>query len=149
MKKTPTGLKYQEVKEGKGEKPADGQTCEMHYTGWRSSGSGRSLIAARSGSDVRVPPRRGVIKGWDEGVASMKVGGKRLLLIPPELGYAHGGRDPAGCDAPLRGRSWSASSDAGRGWRGRRQFSGSDPPVRDDRLCIARATLIARTPRAS
>jgi peptidylprolyl isomerase len=95
MKKTESGLKYQEVKEGMGAKPAKGQLCEVHYTGWLwvDGAKGKKFDSSRDRAvTFKFPVGAGrVIKGWDEGVASMKVGGKRLLLIPPELGYGERG----------------------------------------------------------
>jgi peptidylprolyl isomerase len=95
MKKTESGLKFQEVKEGTGEKPNEGQTCEVHYTGWLwvDGKKGEKFDSSKDRDRTfQFPVGAGrVIKGWDEGVASMKVGGKRLLLIPPELAYGENG----------------------------------------------------------
>jgi peptidylprolyl isomerase len=94
--KTETGLQYRDTKVGTGETPKAGQTCVMHYTGWlwHNPGKGKKFDSSR---DNGPPPNgtpfpfrlgaREVIAGWDEGVASMKVGGKRELIIPPNLGY--------------------------------------------------------------
>ncbi len=95
MKKTDSGLRYQDLKEGKGEKPRTGQTCEMHYTGWlwEDGKKGKKFDSSldRSQSFEFKLGRGQVIKGWDEGVATMKIGGKRLLLLPPELAYGENG----------------------------------------------------------
>jgi peptidylprolyl isomerase len=91
MKKTESGLQYVDVKEGDGATPKTGQTCVVHYTGWlwQDGGKGQkfdSSVDRGKPLDFPVGKKR-VIAGWDEGVASMKVHGKRQLLIPPNLGY--------------------------------------------------------------
>jgi peptidylprolyl isomerase len=91
MTTTPSGLAYEDSAVGAGDSPKSGQTCVMHYTGWlwENGAKGKKFDS----SVDRGRPfsfRLGVgqvIRGWDEGVASMKVGGKRTLLIPSELGY--------------------------------------------------------------
>jgi peptidylprolyl isomerase len=95
MTTTPSGLSYEDTKPGSGATPAKGQTCMMHYTGWlwvdgaKGSKFDSSLDRGRPFS---FPLGQGrVIKGWDEGVASMQVGGQRTLLIPPGLGYGAAG----------------------------------------------------------
>jgi FKBP-type peptidyl-prolyl cis-trans isomerase len=91
MKKTDSGLEYRDIKEGTGPSPKDGQTCVMHYTGWLWQGGakGRKFDSSVDRGQPFTFPlgARRVIAGWDEGVATMKVGGKRELLIPPALGY--------------------------------------------------------------
>jgi peptidylprolyl isomerase len=88
---TPSGLKYLESHPGKGASPATGQKCVMHYTGWLSDNGQKgkkfdsSVDAGQPFTFVLGVGR--VIKGWDEGIASMKKGGKRTLHIPPELAY--------------------------------------------------------------
>ena len=94
MKKTDSGLEYRDIKVGDGPSPKTGQTCVMHYTGWLWQGSkGKKFDSSvDKGEPLPFPiGRRRVIAGWDEGVATMKVGGKRELLIPPELGYGEKG----------------------------------------------------------
>lgn len=95
MKKTDSGLKYQDVKEGKGADAKKGQNCQVHYTGWlwEDGKKGKKFDSSVDrGEPFTFKVGQGqVIKGWDEGVGSMKVGGKRLLLIPPELGYGENG----------------------------------------------------------
>ncbi len=91
MTKTDSGLQYLDDKEGTGESPKKGQTCVMHYTGWLWEGNakGRKFDSSKDRGEpfeFRIGVGQ-VIKGWDEGVATMKVGGKRQLLIPPKLGY--------------------------------------------------------------
>ncbi len=91
MTKTESGLQYRDIKEGTGDKPKKGQTCVMHYTGWlwENGEKGKKFDSSVDrGEPFDFPIGTGrVIKGWDEGVMSMKVGGKRKLLIPPDLGY--------------------------------------------------------------
>ena len=88
---TASGLKIEDTKVGTGATPQPGQTCVMHYTGWlyENGAKGQKFDSSLDrGQPFEFPIGRGrVIKGWDEGVASMKVGGKRTLIIPPELGY--------------------------------------------------------------
>lgn len=91
MQKTPTGLGYEDTQVGTGSSPAKGQTCVMHYTGWLYT-DGKKGKKFDSSVDRGEPFEfqigvGQVIKGWDEGVMSMKIGGKRTLVIPPDLGY--------------------------------------------------------------
>ena len=88
---TPSGLRITDSKIGTGATPRAGQICVMHYTGWLYQ-NGKKGEKFDSSLDRGKPfefmiGRRQVIAGWDEGVATMKVGGKRTLIIPPELGY--------------------------------------------------------------
>ena len=88
---TPSGLRITDSKIGTGATPRAGQICVMHYTGWLHQ-NGKKGEKFDSSLDRGKPfefmiGRRQVIAGWDEGVATMKVGGKRTLIIPPELGY--------------------------------------------------------------
>ena len=91
MTKTASGLQYEDVVVGTGVQPKAGQTCVMHYTGWlwENGAKGKKFDSSVDrGTPFKFPLGQGrVIKGWDEGVATMKVGGKRNLLIPPQLGY--------------------------------------------------------------
>jgi peptidylprolyl isomerase len=97
-----SGLSYEDTVVGTGATPVGGQTCVMHYTGWlwvngqKGSKFDSSLDRGRPFSFPLGEGR--VIKGWDEGVASMKIGSKRTLLIPPELGY--GARGAGGVIPP-------------------------------------------------
>ncbi len=92
---TPSGLKYTDVKEGTGAQPRAGQTAVVHYTGWLLDGTKFDSSKDR-GQPFSFPLGQGrVIKGWDEGVATMKVGGKRKLIVPPALGYGPAGSPPA------------------------------------------------------
>ena len=88
---TASGLQITDSKVGTGAAPKTGQTCVMHYTGWlyESGQKGKKFDSSVDrGEPFEFPIGTGrVIKGWDEGVATMKVGGKRTLVIPPELGY--------------------------------------------------------------
>lgn len=99
---TPSGLKIEDTKEGTGASPKSGQTCVMHYTGWLYD-NGQKGKKFDSSHDRKEPFAfkigvGQVIKGWDEGVATMKVGGKRTLIIPPQLGY--GARGAGGVIPP-------------------------------------------------
>jgi peptidylprolyl isomerase len=99
---TPSGLKIIDVKVGTGPAPKPGQTCVMHYTGWLYK-NGEKGAKFDSSLDRNQPfsfpiGQRQVIAGWDEGVATMKVGGKRTLIISPELGY--GARGAGGVIPP-------------------------------------------------
>ncbi len=88
---TKSGLKYEDLKEGTGAEAKKGDTVEVHYTGWLTDGKKFDSSVDR-GKPFEFPLGAGrVIKGWDEGVAGMKVGGKRKLMIPPELGYGSRG----------------------------------------------------------
>jgi FKBP-type peptidyl-prolyl cis-trans isomerase len=88
---TKSGLKYVELKEGTGDEAKAGQVVEVHYTGWLKDGTKFDSSKDRN-RPFKFPLGAGrVIKGWDEGVAGMKVGGKRKLIIPPELGYGKQG----------------------------------------------------------
>jgi peptidylprolyl isomerase len=104
METTPSGLSYEDTVVGTGPSPARGQTCVMHYTGWLwvNGAKGAKFDSSLDrGQPFEFPLGMGrVIKGWDEGVATMRVGGKRTLLIPAQLGYgdrgAAGGKIPPG-----------------------------------------------------
>jgi len=88
---TPSGLQITDSKVGTGAQPKTGQTCVMHYTGWLYEDGAKGAKFDSSvdrGQPFEFAIGLGqVIRGWDEGVASMKVGGKRTLIIPPQLGY--------------------------------------------------------------
>lgn len=102
MIKTSSGLQYEDVKVGTGESPKTGQTCVMHYTGWlyENATKGKKFDSSVDrGQPFEFSIGRGqVIKGWDEGVSTMKIGGKRTLVISPELGY--GARGAGGVIPP-------------------------------------------------
>jgi len=88
---TPSGLQIIDSKVGTGPSPKTGQTCVMHYTGWlyENGAKGKkfdSSVDRGQPFEFKIGQHQ-VIAGWDEGVASMKVGGKRTLIIPAALGY--------------------------------------------------------------
>jgi peptidylprolyl isomerase len=99
---TPSGLKITDTVVGTGATPKPGQICVMHYTGWlyQNGAKGQKFDSSVDrGTPFEFPiGQRRVIAGWDEGVATMKVGGKRTLIIPPELGY--GARGAGGVIPP-------------------------------------------------
>jgi len=85
--KTDSGLQYIDRKEGEGERARDGDMVEVHYTGTLKDGKKFDSSRDRDEPFSFKLGARMVIKGWDEGVAGMRVGGKRKLIIPAELGY--------------------------------------------------------------
>lgn len=95
---TPSGLKYIELKEGTGATPKTGQTVEVHYTGTLENGTKFDSSRDRNQPFKFKLGVGQVIKGWDEGLSTMKVGGRRQLIIPPELGY--GARGAGGVIPP-------------------------------------------------
>jgi FKBP-type peptidyl-prolyl cis-trans isomerase len=94
----PSGLRYTDLETGQGEEARPGKTVDVHYTGWLENGTkfdssldrGRPFSFRLGGGQV--------IRGWDEGVAGMKIGGKRRLTIPADLGY--GARGAGGVIPP-------------------------------------------------
>jgi len=88
---TPSGLQIIDTTVGTGASPKPGQTCVMHYTGWlyEDGKKGKKFDSSVDRNEPFEFPigQHRVIAGWDEGVATMKVGGKRTLIIPPALGY--------------------------------------------------------------
>jgi peptidyl-prolyl cis-trans isomerase A (cyclophilin A) len=89
--KTSSGLEYIEVEAGTGAQAATGKTVAVHYTGKFPDGKVFDSSVARNEPIEFVLGRGNVIKGWDEGIALMKVGGKAQLIIPPDLGYGERG----------------------------------------------------------
>ena len=88
---TPSGLKYIDQEVGTGDVATAGKTASVHYTGWLENGKKFDSSVDR-GQPFSFPLGAGrVIKGWDEGVQGMKVGGKRKLTIPSDLGYGSRG----------------------------------------------------------
>jgi peptidylprolyl isomerase len=91
---TPSGLKYTDLVEGTGATPQKGQTLTVHYTGTLANGT-KFDSSRDKGAPMQfkfgITP---MIKGWDEGLATMKVGGRRKLILPPALGYGPQGRPP-------------------------------------------------------
>jgi len=102
MTKTSSGLEYEDTHAGSGDTAAAGKTCVMHYTGWLwvdgAKGAKFDSSVDRGRPFSFLLGRGQVIKGWDEGVAGMKIGSKRTLRIPPELGY--GARGAGGVIPP-------------------------------------------------
>jgi len=94
---TPSGVQYRDLAPGAGAAAKKGDTVEVHYTGWLTNGKKFDSSLDRKEPFVFKLGVGKVIKGWDEGVAGMKVGGKRKLTIPPDLGY---GKRGAGADIP-------------------------------------------------
>jgi peptidylprolyl isomerase len=92
---TPSGLEIRDITVGSGPKPKPGQICVMHYTGWlyENGAKGKKFDSSVDrGQPFEFKIAAGqVIRGWDEGVATMQVGGKRTLIIPPNLGYGSRG----------------------------------------------------------
>lgn len=87
LQSTPSGLQYSIDQEGTGAQPRSGQTVSVHYTGWLTNGTKFDSSRDRN-RPFEFPLGQGhVIRGWDEGVAAMKIGEKRTLVIPPDLGY--------------------------------------------------------------
>jgi FKBP-type peptidyl-prolyl cis-trans isomerase len=100
--KTASGLEIIDTVVGTGASPETGQSCSMHYTGWlyidgKKGAKFDSSLDRGSPFSFKIGVKQ-VIGGWDEGVASMKVGGKRTLIIPPEPGY--GARGAGGVIPP-------------------------------------------------
>lgn len=94
MTTTPSGLRYQDVAEGDGAEARAGDTVSVHYSGWLTDGSPFDSSRDR-GMPLTFQLGAGrVIAGWDEGVAGMKVGGCRKLIIPAQLGYGARGAPP-------------------------------------------------------
>jgi FKBP-type peptidyl-prolyl cis-trans isomerase len=88
---TASGLKYVDIKLGTGAVPASGQTCTVHYIGTLTDS--KKFDSSRDRNDpfkFQIGQGR-VIKGWEEGVSTMKVGGRRILIIPPQLAYGDRG----------------------------------------------------------
>jgi FKBP-type peptidyl-prolyl cis-trans isomerase FkpA len=99
---TPSGLQYLDTTPGTGATATAGQHVHVHYTGWlyQNGEQGAKFDSSRDRNDAFAFSLGAgmVIKGWDEGVAGMKIGGKRTLIIPPELGY--GARGAGGVIPP-------------------------------------------------
>ena len=102
MQTTPSGLQYEDTVAGSGAEAKAGQTVSVHYTGWlyEDGQAGRKFDSSKDRNDpFEFSLGAGqVIRGWDEGVQGMKVGGTRQLVIPPQLGY--GARGAGGVIPP-------------------------------------------------
>ena len=99
---TPSGLRWKDFQVGTGPSPQPGQTCHVHYLGRLTDGN--TFDGSRKKGDTPFAFTLGkgeVIKGWDEGVASMKVGGVRRLVVPPDLAYGAEGRPGIPPDSTL------------------------------------------------
>jgi FKBP-type peptidyl-prolyl cis-trans isomerase len=94
MKKTPSGLRYQDLAQGQGKEASAGRPVSVHYTGWLPNGEKFDSSRDRDQPFGFTLGAGQVIAGWDEGVAGMKVGGRRKLVIPPDLGYGTAGAPP-------------------------------------------------------
>jgi FKBP-type peptidyl-prolyl cis-trans isomerase len=101
MTKTPSGLAYRDMKVGTGTTATAGKTVSVHYTGWLPNGTKFDSSRDRNQPFEFQLGAGQVIKGWDEGVAGMKVGGRRMLVIPPDLAYGPNGSDPIPPNATL------------------------------------------------
>jgi FKBP-type peptidyl-prolyl cis-trans isomerase len=89
----PSGLEFIEITEGTGSTPQKGDTVIVRYTGWLENGT--KFDSTEDKEPIQFPFGKGkVIKGWDEGLKTMKKGGKRKLIIPAELAYGKDGRPP-------------------------------------------------------
>jgi peptidylprolyl isomerase len=89
--KTKSGLQYRDIVVGKGASPKMGDTVKVHYTGWFTNG--KQFDSSRGGPPAEFKLGR-VIQGWNEGLQTMKVGGKRKLVVPSNLGYGPDGFPP-------------------------------------------------------
>jgi len=89
--KTADGLEYWDIKAGTGAAAQTGQTVKVHYTGWLTTGKKFDSSVGKAPLEVTPLGSAPVIKGWNEGIVGMKVGGKRQLRIPPDLAYGADG----------------------------------------------------------
>ncbi len=89
---TGSGLQFIDIEQGSWDSPEPGQTVVVHYTGWLESDGTKFDSSLDRGTPFSFIIGRGrVIKGWDEGLATMQIGGKRRLIIPPDLAYGEAG----------------------------------------------------------
>lgn len=88
---SPNGLQTKVLREGSGTEATNGRQVDVHYTGWLTDGKKFDSSRDRGKPFAFTLGRGMVIRGWDEGVAGMKVGEQRILVIPPELGYGNRG----------------------------------------------------------
>ena len=94
MTKAPSGLWYTDVAPGQGLEAEPGRTVRVHYTGWLPNGKKFDSSRDRGQPFAFTLGAGQVIAGWDEGVKGMKVGGRRKLVLPPQLAYGDGGAPP-------------------------------------------------------
>ena len=94
LTKTESGLRYVDVSKGQGEEASAGRSATVHYTGWLTNGKKFDSSRDRNEPFSFTIGAQQVIAGWDEGVSGMQVGGRRKLVIPPELGYGAAGAPP-------------------------------------------------------
>ena len=120
MNTTPTGLQYEDTVTGSGPEATKGQSVTVHYTGWlyNDGAQGAKFDSSKDRNDPFVFSLGAgmVIRGWDEGVAGMKVGGARTLIIPAALGY--GGRGAGGVVPPYATLQYGVVLLGGAGWKG-------------------------------
>lgn len=90
-KMTDSGLKYEDLTVGEGEQVESGQRVRVHYTGWLANGTKFDSSLDRGNPFTFALGAGRVIRGWDEGVQGMRIGGRRKLTIPPQLGYGSSG----------------------------------------------------------
>jgi FKBP-type peptidyl-prolyl cis-trans isomerase len=95
MTKAPSGLWYTDMVVGQGAEAEPGRTVSVHYTGWLTNGTKFDSSRDRGEPFAFTLGAGQVISGWDEGVKGMKVGGRRKLVLPPQLAYGDGGAPPA------------------------------------------------------
>lgn len=103
MKVTDSGIEYVDLKHGDGDMPKDGDRVMVHYHLWLSNGRrvDSSLMQDLPEPFTFIVGEGQVIKGWDEIIRTMRIGGKRLVVIPSKLGYGSSGRGPIPPNAPL------------------------------------------------
>jgi FKBP-type peptidyl-prolyl cis-trans isomerase FkpA len=94
MTRAPAGFWYTDVTVGQGAEAVPGRTVTVHYTGWLPSGKKFDSSRDRGEPFAFTLGARQVITGWDEGVKGMKAGGRRKLVLPPEMAYGEGGAPP-------------------------------------------------------
>jgi FKBP-type peptidyl-prolyl cis-trans isomerase FkpA len=94
MTRAPAGFWYTDVAVGQGPEAVPGRTVTVHYTGWLPSGKKFDSSRDRGEPFAFTLGARQVITGWDEGVKGMKAGGRRKLVLPPEMAYGEGGAPP-------------------------------------------------------
>jgi FKBP-type peptidyl-prolyl cis-trans isomerase len=87
MRQTPSGLYIQDLVEGRGLAARSGHVVVVHYTGWLPNGEQFDTTLGAEARSFQLGARRDVITGWEEGVAGMRIGGKRRLVVPPQLAY--------------------------------------------------------------